>query len=67
MALTKRQFICSVDEYAGAQGEKKTAYFRIGELLTFRDQAGNVFQRFKDYRAPSQKFVLFDDDKKKGS
>ncbi len=63
MALIKRQFVSSVEEYKDKRGDKQTAYFRIGELLTFKDRAGKVFQRFKSYLSPSQKFVLFDDDK----
>ncbi len=63
MALIKRQFLCSKELFKH-KGEKKIQYFRIGELLTFKDPVGNVFMRFKDYRCPDRIFVVFDEDKK---
>ena len=65
MALIKRQYIASVEEYPDKKngGEMKKAYFRVGELLTF-EKDGDTFQRVKFYLTPSEKFVLFDQDRK---
>ena len=60
MALIKKQFICSKEPYTKGT-EKKNAYFRIGELLTFRDDNGGEFHRIKFYLMPSETFVLFDE------
>ena len=62
MALIKKQYVCSKEEYEH-RGKPKYYYFRIGELLTFKDPVGNVFMRFKDYRIPDRPFVIFDEDK----
>lgn len=63
MPLIKKQFVCSKEEYVH-KNKKKNQYFRIGELLTFKDPVGNEFMRFKDYRSPERTFVVFDDEKK---
>ncbi len=63
MALIKKQYVCSKEEYVHEKKDK-IQYFRIGELLTFKDPIGNIFMRFKDYRMPDRTFVVFDIEKK---
>ena len=66
MALVKKQFICSKEPYKRGT-ETKNAYFRIGELLTFKDDAtGEEFHRVKLYLLPNETFVLFEDKKQGG-
>ncbi len=59
-ALIKKQFIASTEEYRKA-GRPQKAYHRIGELLTFRDEAGKEYHRIRLYLVPNETFVLFDE------
>ena len=64
MALLKKEKVCSVEEYL-KDGQKKKAYYRVGELLTFRnDQTGEDYQRLKLSMFPGTTFAIFEDDKK---
>lgn len=65
MALIKKQKVCSIEEYKKGADTKK-AYYRVGELLTFRNDAtGEDYQRLKLSMFTGQTFAIFDEDDRK--
>lgn len=67
MALLKKEKICSFEEFPdrrpNADKATRKVYYRVGELLTFKDDAtGNVYQRIKLSILPNQVFYIFEED-----
>jgi hypothetical protein len=64
MALLKKEKICSVEVVDKTPGQPpRRVYYRIGEILTFRDDAnGDVYQRIKLSLLPGQTFHVFADN-----
>jgi hypothetical protein len=61
MSLLKKQFIASKEEYR-KNNKPQNAYYRIGELLTFKDDTtGKEYHRIKLYLVPDRTFVIFDE------
>ena len=59
--MAQRHFICAKDTYQ-SQGEQKSRFNRIGELVTI-DGSNGTFQRIRLYTHPGQEFHLFEDDR----
>lgn len=65
MALLKKEKICAVEEFTdkGDDNKKKKAFYRVGELLTFRDDtSGDVYQRIKLSLFANQVFHVFQEN-----
>lgn len=64
MALLKKEKICSLEIVDKGRGEPpRRVYYRVGELLTFRDDAnGDVYQRMKLSLLPGETFFIYPDN-----
>jgi len=60
MSLVKKEKVVSVEEFEN-RGERKKVHYRVGDLLTFKDDAtGKIYQRLKLSIMPNQTFLIFE-------
>ncbi len=63
MSLVKKEKVVSVEEFVN-RGENKKVHYRVGDLLTFKDDnSGKIYQRLKLSIMPNQTFLIFEDNK----
>ena len=60
MPLIDKRYICTTEKYT-SNGEEKTMYFRLGEIVTISTKDGGQFQKVKLYQNPAQELVLTQD------
>lgn len=59
----KVKYICTAEKYKTRNDEEKTLWHRVGEILFWEDDKGNI--SVKLYNNPNQKYFVFDKQNKK--